>query len=72
MPQIKTELERLLEAKFVRTTRYTECLVNLVLAKKRNGKICVCINYRDLNLATPKEEYLMPIADMLVGAATTN
>ena len=26
----------------------------------------VCIDFRDLNAATPKDEYSMPIVDMLI------
>jgi hypothetical protein len=37
--------------------------------KKGSGKIRVCINFRNLNRATPKDEYLMPIADMLINDA---
>ena len=34
--------------------------------KKDSGKIRVCIDFRDLNKATPKDEYPMAIADMLI------
>ena len=37
---------------------------------KKNGKLRVCIDFRDLNKATPMDGYPMPIADMLVDAAT--
>jgi len=37
---------------------------------KKNGKVRVCIDFRDLNKATPMDNYLMPIADMLVNATT--
>jgi hypothetical protein len=33
-------------------------------------KLCACIELRDLNRATPKDEYPMPIADFLVNAAS--
>ena len=36
---------------------------------KKNGKLRVCIDFRDLNKATPMDGYPMPIADMLVDAA---
>jgi hypothetical protein len=34
--------------------------------KKNTGQIQVCIDFRNLNKATHKNEYLMPIADMLI------
>ena len=42
---------------------------NVVPVYKKNGKLRVCIDFRDLNKATPMDGYLMPIADMLVDAA---
>ncbi|XP_016199222.1 uncharacterized protein LOC107640187 [Arachis ipaensis] len=39
---------------------------------KKNGKLRVCIDFRDLNNATPKDEYFMPIADMLIDSAAGN
>ena len=38
--------------------------------KKDSGKIRVCIDLRDLNKTTPKDEYPMPIADMLINEAS--
>ena len=39
---------------------------NIVPVIKKNGQVVICINFRNLNLATHKDEYVMPIADMLV------
>lgn len=64
--EIKNEIERLLYAGFVRTARYVEWIFNIVPVKKKNGKIRVCIDFQNLNLATPKDEYPMPMADLLV------
>jgi hypothetical protein len=38
--------------------------------KKGSDKIRVCINFRNLNKATPKDEYPMVIADMLINDAS--
>jgi hypothetical protein len=38
--------------------------------KKGSGKIRVCIDFRNLNRAIPKDEYPMPIADMLINDAS--
>ncbi|PNX86187.1 hypothetical protein L195_g042264 [Trifolium pratense] len=69
MTKIKAEIERLLKCKFVRTTRYVEWLENIVPVIKKNGSLRVCIDFRDLNNATPKDEYSMPVAEMLVDSA---
>ena len=36
---------------------------------KKNGKVRVCIDFRDLNKAAPMDDCPMPIADVLVNAA---
>jgi hypothetical protein len=33
---------------------------------KKNGTFRVCIDFRDLNNATSKDEYHMPVAEMLI------
>ena len=71
-PKIKEEVERLLEAKFIRPCRYAEWISNIVPIKMKNGKLRVCVDFRDLNRATPKDEYPMPMADMLVDVASGN
>jgi hypothetical protein len=38
--------------------------------KKNTGKIQVCIDFHNLNKATPKDEYPMSIADMLINNAS--
>jgi hypothetical protein len=38
--------------------------------KKNTGKIQVCIDFRNLNKATPKDEYPMPIANMFINNAS--
>jgi hypothetical protein len=35
---------------------------------KKNRKLRVCIDFRNLNKATPMDGYPMPIADLLIDA----
>src|ERR1044072_1270847 len=70
LTNIKAEVERLLRCKFIRTTRYVEWLANIVLVIKKNGSLRICIDFRDLNTATPKDEYSMSVAEMLIDSAT--
>lgn len=72
IPQTKAGVKRLLKVGFIKTVRYVEWLSNIVSVTKKNGQVRVCIDYRDLNLVTPKDEYDMPVADMLVYAATNH
>ena len=39
---------------------------------KKNGKLRVCVDLRDLNAVTPKDMYVIPIADMLVDSTANN
>jgi hypothetical protein len=46
---------------------------NIVPVEKKNtGKIRICVDFRNLNKATPKDEYPMPIADELINRASGN
>jgi hypothetical protein len=69
LADVKKEIERLIEANFIRPCRYAEWIYNIVPVYKKNEKMRVCINFRDLNRATPMDGYPMPIADLLVDAA---
>jgi hypothetical protein len=73
VPRIKDKIHRLLEADFIRPCRYTEWVSNIVpVEKKESGKLRVCIDFRNLNRATPKDEYPMPIANTLINNASGN
>jgi hypothetical protein len=68
LADVKKEVERLLDANFIRPCRYAEWISNIVPVYKKNGKRRVCIDFRDLNRATPMDGYPMPVADLLVDA----
>jgi hypothetical protein len=65
---VKEEINQLLDAKFIRPCRYADWISNIVPIEKK--KLRVCIDFRDLNKATPKDEYPMPIADFLVNSSS--
>jgi hypothetical protein len=69
LADVKKEIERLLDANFIRPCKYAEGISNIVPVYKKNGKMRVCIDFRDLNRATPMDGYPMPVADLLVDAA---
>ena len=60
-----------MQAGFVQPCRYAEWVSNIVpVEKKDSRKIRVSIDFRDLNKVTPKYEYHMPIADILINDAS--
>ena len=70
--KVREEIEKLLKTKFIIPTSYVQWLANIILMMKKNGKLRVCVDFRDLNVVTPKDMYVMPIADMLVDSIANN
>ena len=64
--QVKDGLEDLLKAGFIRTIDYPDWLANIVVVPKKSGKVRICIDFRDLNKATPKDDYPLPSIDRLI------
>jgi hypothetical protein len=72
LEDVKKEIENMLEAGFIMLCRYTEWISSIVPIQKKDGRWQVCVDFRDLNRATPKDEYPMPVAEMLINAAADN
>jgi hypothetical protein len=57
---IRLEVNRLLEAGFIRPVDYPSWLANPVLVEKPDGSRRMCIDYTSLNKACPKDDYSLP------------
>ena len=64
--QVKEEIQKKLSVGFLLVVEYPEWLVNVVLVPKKDGKVRVCVDFRDLNKASPKDDFPLPHIDMLV------
>jgi hypothetical protein len=63
----------LLQVGFIQPCRYADWVSNIIPVEKKNTeKIWICVDFRNLNRATPKDKYLMPVADLLVDSALGN
>jgi hypothetical protein len=51
------EVEKMIAAGFIRPCRYAEWISSIVPIQKKDGRWRVCVDFRDLNRATPKDEY---------------
>ncbi|PNY01683.1 retrotransposon-related protein [Trifolium pratense] len=71
LEQLKKQLEELLEKKFIRPS-VSPWGAPVLLVKKKDGSMRLCIDYRQLNKVTIKNKYPLPriddLMDQLVGA----
>ena len=66
---IKTEVENLLSAVFIREVKYPEWLANVVVVPKKGGKWLVCVDYTNLNEACLKDIFPLTRINQIVDAA---
>ena len=47
---------------------YPEWLANVVPVPKKDDKVRVCVDFKDLNKASPKDEFPLPHISLLIDA----
>ena len=67
---IEAEVNKLIEAGLIQEDKYPLWISNIVPVKKKNGQIRVCVDFRDLNKAHPKDDFPLPIIELMVDATT--
>ena len=58
--KIREEVKKQIEAGFLEVVKYPEWLANIVPVPKKDGKVRMCVDYRDLNKACPKDDFPLP------------
>ena len=56
--KIKKEVKKQFDADFLAAARYLEWVANIVPVPRKDGKVQMCVDYRDLNLASSKITFL--------------
>jgi len=64
--QIKTELNKLLKAKIIFPVRHSNWASNMVPVRKKNGDIRICIDFRNLNKASLKDNFPFPTMEQIL------
>ena len=63
--QVKKEILKQLNGDFLSVVEYHEWLANVVPVPKKDDKVRVCVDFRDLNKASPKDDFPLPHIDIL-------
>ena len=64
--EIKEEVQKQLDAGFLAVSNYPQWVANIVPVPKKDGKVRMCVDYKDLNRDSPKDDFPLPHIDVLV------
>ena len=70
--KIKEEVEKQFNVGFSAVAQYPQWVANVVPVPKKDGKVRMCVDYRDLNRASPKDDFPLPHIDTLMDNTTTS
>ena len=66
LPVIQKEIHKLLKSKIIVPLRYSKWIGNLVVVRKKNGEIRLCVDFRNLNKCSKKDKYPLPNMEHLL------
>ena len=69
--EVKEHLRQLLTAGTIRPS-HSPWASNVVLVRKKNGKLRLCVDYRQLNLSTKKDSYSLPRIEELLDCLSSS
>lgn len=65
-PMIQKELQKMVAAGIIASTRHSSWCSNLVVVIKKNGGIKLCVDFKNLNIACEKNNYSLPNMETLL------
>lgn len=68
--KIREDVKKQIDVGFLVTSIYPHCMAKIVPVSKKDGKVRMCIDYRDLNKASSKDDFPLPYIYMLVDNTT--
>ena len=66
MPLIEKEVKRMYDAQIIAPIRYSDWVSNLVPTRKKTGEIILCVDFRNLNKVSLKDNYPLPKVDHIL------
>ncbi|XP_074283593.1 uncharacterized protein LOC141608135 [Silene latifolia] len=64
------EVNKLIEAGFIHEVKYSTWITNIVPVRKKNGQLRMCVDFRDFNDACPKDDFALPVSELMIDATT--
>jgi Reverse transcriptase (RNA-dependent DNA polymerase)/RNase H-like domain found in reverse transcriptase len=64
--KVVEETKKLIDAGFIREEETPEWVASIVPVKKKNGQIHICVDFRDLNKACPKDDFPLPVTEIII------
>ena len=64
--KIKEEVTKQLKVGFIKPVHQAKWVANVVPVPKKDGKVRMCVDFRDFNKACPKDDFPLPHIDVLV------
>ena len=66
LPLIEKEIKKFLATKIIVPLRYSKWVANLVVVRKKSGEIRLCVDFRNLNKCSKKDNYPLPKMEHLL------
>ena len=66
LPLIEKEIKKLFEANIIVSLRFSKWVENLVPVRKKSGEIRLCVDFRNLNRVSLKDNYPLPKMDHIL------
>jgi hypothetical protein len=67
---MEKEVKKILDAQIIVPLRYSEWVANLVLARKKSGEIRLCVDFKNLNKISKKDNYRLPKMEHILQRVT--
>jgi ribonuclease HI len=70
LPVMEREVKKLLDAQIIVPLRYSSWVANLVPVRKKSGEIRLCVDFRNLNRSSRKDNYPLPNMEHILQRVT--
>jgi hypothetical protein len=70
LPVMEREVKKLLDAQIIVPLRYSSWVANLVSVRKKRGEIRLCVDFKNLNRSSRKDNYPLPNMEHILQRVT--